>query len=204
MKSETFGELIRRARMEKGLALREVAAKADIDQSTLSKVERNEVIAPQRLVKPLSGILDLEYRPLQVKYLSEKLFYELKGHDYALESLEVARKRFEKEQSGARYEVERKKLIERIRDYLEHQPVEKAWVFGSFAREEESRDSDVDILVRFIKPNRLDLFDYIGIFQELEDLTGRQVDLVEEGHILPNAKERIEKEKVLIYERQAG
>lgn len=204
MKSETFGEWLRRVRLERNLALREVAAKADIDQSTLSKVERNEMAAPERLILPLSKTLGIEYRALQIKYWSERLYYQLKEQDYAAEALEIVKKRLEKEHGGTRHALERKQLIERIKNHLIQQPIEKAWVFGSFARQEESRDSDVDILVRFRKPNKLDLFDYIGLVQDLEDLAGRQVDLVEEGYILPNAKERIEKEKVLIYERKAG
>jgi len=42
MKSETFGEYIRRLREEKKLPLRKVAAQLDIDTSTLSKVERGD------------------------------------------------------------------------------------------------------------------------------------------------------------------
>ena len=34
-----------------------------------------------------------------------------------------------------------------ISNYFKSKPVEKAWVFGSFSRGEETRDSDVDILV---------------------------------------------------------
>ena len=100
--------------------------------------------------------------------------------------------------------MQKANLLNQIKNFLAQQPVEKAWVFGSFARNDESYDSDIDLLVRFKTPNKLDLFDYVGIKQELEQLSGRQVDLVEEGYLLPNAKEIIEKEKVLIYERKAG
>lgn len=34
-----------------------------------------------------------------------------------------------------------------IAEYFKTQPVLKAWLFGSFARGEETPDSDVDILV---------------------------------------------------------
>ncbi len=36
-----------------------------------------------------------------------------------------------------------------IADYFKTQPVVKAWLFGSFARGEETPESDVDILVEF-------------------------------------------------------
>ena len=99
MRSETFGEFIRKRRIERGLKLREVSNKVDIDQSTMSKIERNELIAPQRIIRPLSEKLEVEYRALQVKYLSEKIFYELKQADYPIEALEIAKKRLEKEKT---------------------------------------------------------------------------------------------------------
>ena len=38
-------------------------------------------------------------------------------------------------------------LVKQISDYFSTQPVLKAWVFGSFARNEESAESDVDLMV---------------------------------------------------------
>ena len=38
-------------------------------------------------------------------------------------------------------------ITKKIADYFKTQPVVKAWLFGSFARGEETSDSDVDILV---------------------------------------------------------
>jgi len=203
MKSQTFGELIRNTRIKNRLTLRHVANKADIDQSTLSKIERNELVALNRIIKPLAEVLNLDYKALQIKLLSEKLFYELKGKDFAIEAIEQAKRRLEIEKKGMSYELERKQLIERIQDYLQAKPIEKAWIFGSFARKQEGIDSDVDLLVRFEIPNKLDLFDYAGIKIDLEDITGRQVDLVEEGYVIPNATKKIEQDKVLIYEREA-
>lgn len=43
-------------------------------------------------------------------------------------------------------------MLETIREYFKTQPVLKAWLFGSFARGEETEDSDVDILVLTTKP----------------------------------------------------
>ena len=203
MNSETFGELVKRIRVAKGLALREVAAGVEIDQSLLSKIERNKFVAPQRIIYPLAQLLEVGYRDLQIKYLSEKLYQGLNEVDYSLESLKVVTKRLEKEGSCTTYELERRKLIKNIQEYLKNRPIERAWLFGSFARGEESFDSDIDLLVKFIKPNRIDLFEYIGIRHDLEDLTGRQVDLVEQGQEVEKIKPIIDREKKLIYERKA-
>ena len=204
MKSETFGEIIRRLRLENHLSLRLVAAEIDFDQSSLSKVERGELNAPQKIIKPLAKILKHSYNELQIKYLSESIFYELKNRDFALEALAIAQKRLEKERSGTNFLLQKEQLINKVKEYLKAKPIEKAWLFGSYARNEESLDSDIDLLVKFKKPNNLDLFDYIGLTQDLEDLTGRQVDLVEEGKLIPAVSKKVEKEKVLIYERKAG
>ena len=63
------------------------------------------------------------------------------------------------------------------------QPIEKAWVFGSCSRGEETKDSDIDILVRFDSHARITLFKYAGMVEALSQLLHRKVDLVEEGQL---------------------
>jgi predicted nucleotidyltransferase len=201
MYSETFGERIRRLRVEQGISLRELAAALNYDQSSLSKVERNALPAPAHLIRGMAEKLGDDYRELVIKYQSERVYYLLKACDYALESLEVAKRRLEQEGSGTTRTMQRAKLLRRIKDYLAEQPVDKAWIFGSFARNQASYDSDLDILVQFMRPNKLNLLDFVGMKQDLEKLSGRQVDLVEETSLMPSVRDRIEQEKMLIYER---
>ena len=52
-------------------------------------------------------------------------------------------------------------MIKTICDYFATQPVRKAWLFGSYARGEETPESDVDILVQFNKDAEIGLFDAI-------------------------------------------
>jgi len=94
-------------------------------------------------------------------------------------------------------------LVQTIQAYFATQPVLRAWLFGSYARGEQTPDSDVDILVVFDQKNgkRASLLKHIGIALGLEDLIGKTVDLVTEGTLLPFAQETAEKDKVLIYER---
>ena len=42
---------------------------------------------------------------------------------------------------------------------------------------------------------------FLGMWNDLEELLGRNVDLVSEGTLLPFAQETAERDKVLIYER---
>lgn len=93
-------------------------------------------------------------------------------------------------------------FIEPIRAYLKTQPIAKAWLFGSFSRGEENQDSDVDILVEYDRNNNpVGLFTIIRIQQQLQQIVGRKIDLVEEGTLMPFAVESANHDKILIYER---
>ena len=87
-----------------------------------------------------------------------------------------------------------------VADYFKTQPVLKAWLFGSFSRNEQKPDSDVDIIVLLDKSRPIGL-KFFGMWNDLEELLGRKVDLVSEGTLLPFAQESAEKDKILIYER---
>lgn len=90
-----------------------------------------------------------------------------------------------------------------IADYFKTQPVLKAWLFGSFARGEETPESDVDILVQYDENARISLLTISHMMGELEKSTGRRVDLIEEGCLLPFAEESANRDKRLIYERRS-
>ena len=89
-----------------------------------------------------------------------------------------------------------------IADYFKTQPVLKAWLFGSFARGEETPESDVDILVQYDDTARISLLTISHMMGELERSTGRRVDLIEDGCLLPFAVESANRDKKLIYERR--
>jgi len=78
-------------------------------------------------------------------------------------------------------------------------------VFGSFARGEETAESDVDLLVA-LKPSGkrpvLGLFELIKLEQELKKRLGCEVDLVTEEGLNPRRKKNIEKDRVVLYEEK--
>jgi len=89
-----------------------------------------------------------------------------------------------------------------IAEYFKTQPVLKAWLFGSFSRGEETPLSDVDILVNLDHSQPVGL-KFFGMWNDLERLLDRRVDLVEDGELLPFAEESANRDKYLIYERTA-
>ena len=94
-------------------------------------------------------------------------------------------------------------MLETIREYFKTQPVLKAWLFGSFARGEETEDSDIDILVVYDDKARVSLLTISRMMGELERSTGRRVDLIEDGCLLPFAVQSANRDKQLIYERRS-
>ena len=89
-----------------------------------------------------------------------------------------------------------------VSKYFANQPVLKAWLFGSFARGEETPLSDVDILVVLNRSQPIGL-KFFGMWDDLEKLLDRKVDLVTEGSLAPFAVESANRDKILIYERAA-
>lgn len=88
-----------------------------------------------------------------------------------------------------------------LAEFFATQPIEKAWVFGSYSRNEEKPESDIDIMVRFLKGTKMTLFGYIRLMNKLEQQLHRKVDLVEEDQLKEYACGSVEHDKVLIYER---
>lgn len=87
----------------------------------------------------------------------------------------------------------KKKIVPVLRKY----GVIKASFFGSIARGEVKKTSDIDILVAL--KEKSDLFDFIGLKQELEEKIGRKVDLVEISAIKPKLRDSILRDQSIIY-----
>ena len=95
-----------------------------------------------------------------------------------------------------------KAMIQLIADYFKTQPVLKAWIFGSFSRGEQTPDSDIDILVVLDESQHVGM-KFFGIYEDLKALLGRNVDLVTDRSLAPFARESVDRDKILIYERAA-
>ncbi|MEO8514736.1 MAG: nucleotidyltransferase domain-containing protein [Ignavibacteria bacterium] len=92
--------------------------------------------------------------------------------------------------------------INKIRKFFEDKPVIKAYLFGSFARNEQDDKSDIDILVELdhSKPVGIKFF---SMQVELEELLHTKVDLISANGVSELIQLFIEKDKQLIYEKTA-
>lgn len=90
--------------------------------------------------------------------------------------------------------------IETIKHYFETRPVLKAYLFGSYVRNEADSKSDIDILVDLDYTKKIGL-QFIQMKIDLENLLNSKVDLVTSNGLSEYVKPYVDKEKVLIYAR---
>ena len=90
MNTETFGERIRKLREDNNMPLRKLAAHLDIDQSTLSKIETNQRQPTKEMIPILAKVFKVDIKELKVKYLSEKILYEIQDEEHGLDALRLA------------------------------------------------------------------------------------------------------------------
>ena len=89
------------------------------------------------------------------------------------------------------------KKIRENRDKIRSFGVKKIGIFGSFVRGEEKEGSDIDIIVEF-EEGKKNFDNFINLAFFLEELLGRNVNLLTSESISPYIKPYIESE--VIYE----
>lgn len=97
------------------------------------------------------------------------------------------------EKNGKRLLTHLKKIMVPI---LKNSNVKRAAIFGSAARGEMKKDSDIDLLVEI--SGEKTLFDLIGLKQELEEAVGKRIDLIQYSCIHPAIKKSVLREQKVI------
>jgi predicted nucleotidyltransferase len=87
-------------------------------------------------------------------------------------------------------------LKRRVVAVLKRHDVKRAAVFGSFARGETKKNSDIDILVEF--EGKKSLFDLVELEVDLEKALGRKVDVLTYNSLHPLLKDVILNEQKVI------
>lgn len=82
--------------------------------------------------------------------------------------------------------------------------IERAYLFGSFARGTFGSDSDVDVRIEYDHGMSFNLHDVSQFGKRIEQATGREVDVVSTDRIKKEGlAAAIERDKELVYEREA-
>ena len=98
--------------------------------------------------------------------------------------------------------AERERVIRAIRGHeaeLRALGVTKLWLFGSLARGDTARRSDVDVLISVPPARKFSLLDLAGVRVELCDLLGRDTDVVIREDVLPRFWDTIRDDLVEVF-----
>jgi len=94
-------------------------------------------------------------------------------------------------------------IKETVVPILKEAGVTRGAIFGSYAAGENTKGSDIDILVE--PPENMTLFGFAGLKLKLEEALGREVDLVEYSAIKPRIKERILSSQIpILWKKKKG
>jgi len=89
----------------------------------------------------------------------------------------------------------------KIENFCRLWKIKEMSLFGSVLRDDFNSESDVDILVSFSEDARWSLFDWVNMIEELKEITGREVDLVEKESLRnPFRRRAILENKEVIYD----
>lgn len=102
---ETLFNILKESRKAKQLKMREVAAKIDIDQALVSKIESGDRLPTSDQIKALSELYQLDYQKLKIQWLAQKVLNIVQYEPLALETLRVAESRVEYLRSSKVLEV---------------------------------------------------------------------------------------------------
>ncbi|KAA0990789.1 nucleotidyltransferase family protein [Dyadobacter aurulentus] len=89
--------------------------------------------------------------------------------------------------------MKKPELYKNLTSYLLQKKITRAAIFGSFARNEENDESDIDLL---IEGNNLTMFDILRIEDELGSIYNRKIDLVEYKAVKPSIQRHIFKDLI--------
>lgn len=93
-----------------------------------------------------------------------------------------------------------KDQILRIKQFFCDKPVLKAYLFGSYSREDATNESDIDLLVDLDYSQHIGL-GFVQMKLDLEKILLRKIDLIPSDAVSKYIKPFIEKDKVLVYEK---
>ena len=194
---DSLGNSIRQLREDKALPLRTVAAFLDIDQAILSKIERGQRKPTREQVVKLAAYFKVKENDLLAAWLSDKLVYELADETVALKALQMAEERIAYQ---AFKKINRNDILKLLKkDIKKFATIEKAWIYGSFAREDDGPKSDVDIALQ--TNDAFTYFDLAEVQHHLENSINRKVDIGFIDSFKPYIFEHVKPDLKLIYER---
>jgi predicted nucleotidyltransferase len=99
-------------------------------------------------------------------------------------------------------ELRRKGLEERLAEICKKNDIVFMAIFGSFAKGEQNKKSDIDIAIEFERTSEKSLLNLVRIENELRKIFKRKVDLGIFSSLSPYIIEDVKREMRVIYEKR--
>jgi hypothetical protein len=97
---------------------------------------------------------------------------------------------------------QKKGIKEKLAEICQRNDIVFMAVFGSFARGEQKKTSDIDIAIEFSKNKEKSLLDLVHVENELSRVLRRKVDLGVFSSLSPYIAENVQKEMHIVYEKR--
>jgi hypothetical protein len=97
--------------------------------------------------------------------------------------------------------MDRNRVIAMLRAHeanLHQAGVARLYLFGSVARQEATRDSDVDLFFETDNP-RFSLIELVDVQEQVSDILGTETDVMTRASLHPMLRDRIEAEALRVF-----
>jgi uncharacterized protein len=129
------------------------------------------------------------------KFKKERIYLGINLEKEELERMEENADKILLKEKRKKENKELIKLKTKIKKILKKYNIKRAGLFGSYARGEQKKKSDIDLL---IMPSKNMGLEFVGLAQELEEKLDRKVDLLTYKSIHPLLKKRILNDEIQI------
>ena len=186
---ESIGENIKKLRVAKKITLANAAIDLNMEETILADIENgNKKVSPKDLIK-----IETYYKTITL--LDYENEFEERDTNQNLNLREDA-VTYGKIAVSKKNEI----IITHINSFLKaDNRIGVAYLFGSYARGEESQESDIDLMVEFKTDKNYSFFDLLDIAFFLEKKINIKVDIVEKGFIYDFAMQSASNDLIKIY-----
>lgn len=91
------------------------------------------------------------------------------------------------------------KILKFVNNSEYKESISAIYLFGSYARGEEKKSSDLDLLIQYTKGSKLSLFDHVKIQKKLSEECNKDIDLIEKGSVNKYLKKYVNKDLDRVY-----
>jgi len=196
-----LGTRIKTLRENKNITLTAASTALGCDSGLLSKMERGQRAIPKSSLDKLAKYYKVEIEELSTLWLSDRIYSFIKNEPTAKDAIILAERQVE-------YVLSRKSKLPSLRDLKPKikaciaavDEIKTAFVFGSYAKGNQTESSDIDILIELKNKNKFSYFDLLELKHQIELSIGITVDIGFYKGLKGNLNELVEPTLIKIYE----